>query len=79
MRGHCEDRSSLGEVMRPWEPSPERNGTQGSELAVGVPPAGIVHLADASDYEAELEEAIEVYGHRELINLKPGCKAVDLG
>jgi hypothetical protein len=60
VRGDREHRARLREAVRAREAAPERGRTEASELALGVPPLREVHLAEARDDEAQLEQAVEI-------------------
>jgi hypothetical protein len=49
--------------VRLGQPPLVDGGTTGAEHALGIPPAGGVHLAEAADGGAEPEEAFQIYGH----------------
>jgi hypothetical protein len=59
--------SCLREAMRAREAAPQGGGSEAPELALGVPPLGEVHLTEACDQEAKLQQPIEIKrcsGHR---------------
>lgn len=58
-----EDRSGRRESVSAGETPGQREGSQRAELAIRVPPACKVQLAEAGDDQPELEELVEVRRH----------------
>ena len=63
-----ENRASLRKTVRAWETSPQGGGSMAPKLTLRVPPLGEVHLTEARDQKAKLQESVQNErgsGHRE--------------
>ena len=73
MSGDREDGTRLSKTMRAGESATEGCGSKFSELALRVPPLRKVHLAKASDDEAEFQNEVEIQSLKCLLSCSLAC------
>jgi len=55
-----EDDPCLGEAVRPWKTTPERDLAVASKHSVRVPPSGAIHFTVAANNKTKFEQVIQV-------------------